>query len=100
MIASSERFCVSPTKVRGWFGTMRSSAMTVRVVTDAIASRGFTCAGGFFSFVAPALRGHLQHMSGITVARDRLDEFVAIARVGRGDITIERRLLADGGNCR
>jgi hypothetical protein len=25
MIASSERLCVSPTKVRGWLGTMRSS---------------------------------------------------------------------------
>ena len=70
MIASSERFCVSPAKVRGWFGTMRSSAMTDRVVTAPIASRGFARDGGFLSFEPPPSRPVQKSCCGWTGQRD------------------------------
>src|SRR4029077_15134075 len=55
MIASSERFCASSTKVRGWFGTMRSSAITELVKTAATAIRGFTRDGRLLSFEPPPM---------------------------------------------
>jgi hypothetical protein len=55
MIASSERRRVSPAKVSGSFGTMRSSLTTEPVVFAINPSTGLICAGGLLSLVPPAI---------------------------------------------
>ena len=52
-VVSSDRLWVSSGNVRGWLGTMRSSAMTERVATAAMLSRGLTRDGGPFPFEPP-----------------------------------------------